>query len=118
MKKINKKQYITTLVVCFFAIAILSFCTIQAFYKKAVDDTLSVGESALKQQKEQMDAYLSRGMDAVELTAITVEYMLRENYSGDDILDFLTQESKYYKRDVDKSLREFMDFSMENILTE
>lgn len=43
-----------------------------------------------------MDAYLSRGMDAVELTAITVEYMLRENYSGDDILDFLTQESKYY----------------------
>ena len=50
-----------------------------------------------------MDAYLSRGMDAVELTAITVEYMLRENYSGDDILDFLTQESKYYKRDVDKS---------------
>lgn len=103
MKKINKKQYITTLVVCFFAIAILSFCTIQAFYKKAVDDTLSVGESALKQQKEQMDAYLSRGMDAVELTAITVEYMLRENYSGDDILDFLTQESKYYKRDVDKS---------------
>lgn len=50
-----------------------------------MDDTLSVGESALKQQKEQMDAYLSRGMDAVELTAITVEYMLRENYSGDDI---------------------------------
>ena len=103
MKKINKRQYIATLIVCFCAIAILSFCTIQAFYKKAVDDTLSVGESALKQQKEQMDAYLSRGMDAVELTAITVEYMLRENYSGDDILDFLTQESKYYKRDVDKS---------------
>ena len=44
-----------------------------------------------------------RGMDAVELTAITVEYMLRENYSGDDILNFLTQESKYYKRDVDKN---------------
>ena len=48
MKKINKRQYISTLIVCFVAIAILSFCTIQAFYKKAVDDTLSVGESALK----------------------------------------------------------------------
>ena len=103
MKKLSKRQYITTLIVCFLAIAILSFCTIQAFYKKAVNDTLSMGESALKQQKEQMDAYLSRGMDAVELTAITIEYMLRENYSGDDILNFLTQESKYYKKDVDKN---------------
>ena len=55
-------------------------------------------EKKQAEQKEQMDAYLSRGMDAVELTAITVEYMLRENYSGDDILNFLTQESKYYKR--------------------
>ncbi|MBU5478818.1 response regulator [Eubacterium sp. MSJ-13] len=103
MKNLSKKQYITTLIVCFLAITILSFCTIQAFYKKAVSDTLSVGESALKQQMEQMDSYLSRGMDAVELTAITVEYMLRENYSSDDILNFLTEESKYYKRDVDKS---------------
>ena len=76
MKKISIRQYIATLIVCFLAIAILSFCTIQAFYKKSVNDTLSLGESALKQQKEQMDAYLSRGMDAVEVTAINIEYML------------------------------------------
>lgn len=101
MKKISIRQYIATLIVCFLAIAILSFCTIQAFYKKSVNDTLSLGESALKQQKEQMDAYLSRGMDAVEVTAINIEYMLRENYSNDDILSYLKQESKYYKEDVD-----------------
>ena len=99
MKKISIRQYIATLIVCFLAIAILSFCTIQAFYKKSVNDTLSLGESALKQQKEQMDAYLSRGMDAVEVTAINIEYMLRENYSNDDILSYLKQESKYYKED-------------------
>ena len=37
------------MVVCFFAIAILSFCTIQAFYKKAVDD---INKSALADQSE------------------------------------------------------------------
>lgn len=103
MKKISKRQYIATLIVCFLAISILSFCTIQVFYKKSVNDTLSLGESVLKQQKEQMDSYLSRGMDAVELTAITVEYMLRENYSSEEILHYLTEESKYYKKEVDEN---------------
>lgn len=101
MKDISRRQYITTLLVSFAAIAVLSVCTISAFYKKAVKDTRALGVSALEQQKEQMDAYMSRAMDAVEVTAITVEYMMRQNRSGEEILDFLTDESKYYREDVD-----------------
>ena len=100
MKKISIRQYIATLIVCFLAIAILSFCTIQAFYKKSVNDTLSLGESALKQQKEQMDAYLSRGMDAVEVTAINIEYMLRENYSNEIFM--VVSDGKIVTKDLPK----------------
>lgn len=103
MKGLNRKQYIMSLIVCFIAIATLSFCTISSFYKKAVKDTLALGDSALNQQKEQMDAYLSRAMDAVEVTAIMVESMMKRDCTSEEILTFLTQESEYYMEDVDES---------------
>lgn len=103
MKKVSRKQYVLTLIVCFAAITVLSVCTITAFYRKAKKDALSLGESAVQLQTEQIDSYLSRAMDAVEVTAITVEYMMRENASSEEILHFLTEESKYYREDIDEN---------------
>lgn len=103
MKKVSRKQYVLTLIVCFAAIMVLSICTITAFYRNAAKDAMALGESAVKLQTEQIDSYLSRAMDAVEVTAITVEYMMRENETPEEILHFLTEESKYYKEDVDEN---------------
>lgn len=103
MKKASVRQYVLTLIVCFAAIAVLSVCTITAFYKKAVNDALALGESALQQQQEQMIAYMARAVDAVDVTAITVEYMMKQERSSEEILAFLTDESVYYKEDVDEN---------------
>lgn len=101
MKNVSKKQYILTLVVSFAAIVVLSVCTIMTFYRKSVNDTLALGAETVEQEREHMDSYLSRAMDAVEVTKITVEHMMRDGRSSQDILDFLTSESDYYLEDID-----------------
>ncbi len=103
MKNVSRRQYVVTLVVSFIAIAVLSLCTIMTFYRKSVNDTLELGAQTLEQEREHMDSYLVRAMDAVEVTKISVEHMMRENRSSQDILDFLTSESDYYMQDIDEN---------------
>ena len=101
MKNASKRQYILTLIVSFAAIVVLSLCTIMTFYRKSVNDTLTLAAETVKQEQEYMNSYLNRAMDAVEVTKITVEHMMREGRSGQDILNFLTNESDYYLQDID-----------------
>lgn len=101
MKNVSRRQYILTLIVSLAAIVVLSVCTIMTFYRKSVNDTLALGAETVEQEREHMDSYLNRAMDAVEVTKITVEHMMRENRSSQDILNFLTSESDYYLQDID-----------------
>ena len=101
MKNASKRQYILTLIVSFVAIVVLSLCTIMTFYKKSVNDTLALAAETVKQEQEYMNSYLNRAVDAVEVTKITVEHMMREGRPEQDILNFLTNESDYYLQDID-----------------
>lgn len=103
MKNVSRRQYIVTLVVSFLAIAVLSVCTIMTFYRKSVNDTLALAGETVEQEKEHMESYLNRAMDAVEVTKISVEHMMKDNRSSQDILDFLTSESDYYMQDIDQN---------------
>lgn len=103
MKNVSRKQYILTLVVSFAAVVVLSVSTIMTFYRKSVNDTLALGAETLEQEREHMDSYLSRAMDAVELTRFTVEHMMRDGRSSRDIQDFFTSESDYYHKDIDET---------------
>lgn len=88
MKNVSKRQYILTLIVSFVAIVVLSLCTIMTFYRKSVNDTLALAAETVKQEQEYMNSYLNRAVDAVEVTKITVEHMMREGQSGQDIQTF------------------------------
>ena len=103
MKNVSRKQYILTLVVSFMAIVVLSVCTIMTFYRKSVNDTLALAGETVAQEREHMDSYLNRAMDAVEVTKITVEHMMQDGSSNQDILHFLTNESDYYMKDIDET---------------
>lgn len=102
MKNAGKRQYILTLIVSFVAIVVLSLCTIMTFYRKSVNDTLALAAETVKQEQEYMNSYLNRAVDAVEVTKITVEHMMREGRPEQDILNFLTNESDYYLQDIDR----------------
>lgn len=98
-----KKLYFFTVILTLAAMLILAFYSFRSFYANAVDEALALGESTLKQEVEQLNAYLDKGIDVVQVTAINIESMMRREQSNDEILNTLTNESQYYMENIDEN---------------
>lgn len=101
MKRREKRQYIMTLLFTLLALIFMVAFNFITFYSNAVSNMIEMGESALSEETEQLGAYLAKGMDVVQVTAITVEYMMQQGASAEDIEMFLLEQSERYKEDID-----------------
>ncbi len=97
------KMYVFTILFTLVAMLTMAIYSFWSFYSNAREDTLKLGEAALAQEREQLTAYLSKGMDVVQVTAINVESMMQDNASSEVLLDALTYESQYYKEKIDEN---------------
>lgn len=103
MKKKERKLYILTIICTLIALLVMVVYNSGSFYKNAATDMDTIGESALAQGKEQLESYLTKGMDVLQVTAITAEYMLEKEYSSEEIKSFLVRESEQYKKEIDEN---------------
>lgn len=101
MKLQEKQQYILTIVVTLVALVGMVLYNLFTFYSNSVSNMVSIGESSLSQETEMLSSYLTKGMDVLQVTAITVEYMMQQGVSKEDIEAFLLEESERYKKDID-----------------
>lgn len=101
MKKQEKIQYIFTVLFTLIAMAVMVTYNFISFYSNAVSNMLAVGKSSLAQETEQLAGYLSKGMDVLQVTAITVEYMMQHEATAEEIEDFLVRESERYMEEID-----------------
>ena len=63
----------------------------------------SMGQGNLALVTEELEGYLSRGINAVQTTAVTLEYMMEKNTSKEDIEEFLLYESEKYSKEIDEN---------------
>lgn len=96
-----QRLYFVTVIVTLIAVSMLAIYSFSAFYADAVDSAMALGESTLARETEQLNAYLAKGIDVLQVTAITVEAEMRSGASSEKILNILTDESTYYKEEVD-----------------
>ncbi len=101
MKTREMKEYVSTIVFTLIALAVIVTFTFASFYSNAVSSTETIGQSSLALETERLNSYLSKWMDALQLTAITTEYMMQENVSSEQLKSFLTTESTRYKEEID-----------------
>ena len=101
MKRQEKLQYIITLFFTLLALVFMASYNFVTFYSNAVSNMLAVGKSSLEEETEQLNSYLMKGMDVLQVTAITVEYMMQKGVSPEEIEAFLLEESERYKEDID-----------------
>ncbi len=101
MKHQEKLQYIFTVFFTLVALVALVAYTFVSFYSNAVSNLIAMGKSSLTQETEQLDGYITKGMDVLQVTAITVEYMMQQNAPADAIESFLLEESERYKEEID-----------------
>lgn len=101
MKKINRKWY-TILILCtILALFVMVGYNYMVFKSTLEKDVEHLGTSSLAQSKEQLDGYLIRRIEVLRTTASTVEYMMDNNSSLEDIETFLTYESDKYVKEID-----------------
>lgn len=63
----------------------------------------NMGIGKLTQVTGQLEGYLSKGVNAVETTAVTLEYMLENSATKEELEKFLLYESDKYTKEIDEN---------------
>lgn len=101
MRKKEHISYIVTLLFTFISLIIMVVYNFSSFYANAVSNMDEMGASNLAKEKEYLEAYLTKGLDVLQVTAITIEYMMQNGASSRDLEAFLREESERYLEDID-----------------
>lgn len=86
-----KKLLISALVIVFFVGIVLAYYNM--LYNQTRDSIIKNGQSAAIQSKNYLSDYLSTSMDAIKLTAYTIDGMLKNKKTNKEILDYLVGQS-------------------------
>ncbi len=103
MKEVRKKWYAITLIGIIIALAVMVGYNYVIFNANATKNIEGIGVSNLAQVTKSLEAYLESGMNAVQTTAISLEYIMEQDASAKDVEAFLVHESKCYAKDVDEN---------------
>lgn len=94
-------QYIMTLAATLLALGIIVYYTFSSFYSVAMEDAIVIGKNSVSQEAEELNNFLMRGLDVMQVTGLVVDSMMREGATSEEIERFLLQESEDYTREID-----------------
>ena len=86
-----KKFLIYSVVIAFFVGVVLSYYNM--LYKQTRESIIQNGQSAALQSKNYLSSYLATSIDAIKLTAYTIDGMIQNNKTNAEILDYLVGQS-------------------------
>ncbi|MBO4336971.1 MAG: hypothetical protein J5842_02755 [Lachnospiraceae bacterium] len=91
-KRFSKRYVMLTLmIIAFFVTIIMVYYNL--LYNEKRTNIIKSGEMAANNSADQLDKYLSTNIDSLKLTAYTLDGMLDENKSDEEIQDFLVGQS-------------------------
>lgn len=103
LKKWNEKMYVFTIIGTLVALVIMILFNHFTFYANVAAKMENMGSGNLARVTEELEGYLSRGINAVQTTAVTLEYMMDKNTSKEEIEEFLLYESEKYTKEIDEN---------------
>lgn len=98
--KSGNRFFLFTIIVTIAALVASVYFTFVSFYGIAKSDAISIGEKAIYESTEKLNNFLLNGLDILTVTSETVEYMLKNGSSVQEIEDYLTYESYSYKNSI------------------
>ena len=93
----QKRQYIMTLIITLLALVIIVGYTFGSFYHITKQDAITLGENAVTREAAQMNNFLLKGTDVMQVTEMTVSSMMTNGATSAEIEKFLRQQSKDYE---------------------
>ena len=90
-KSIIGRMMIYLLIIAFFACVLFIYYT--KFFSETRENIINNGRINAIESTDRIDKSLAASMDIINLSAYTIDNMLRENRSSEDILDYLENET-------------------------
>jgi putative nucleotidyltransferase with HDIG domain len=103
MKNNDRKGFLFTIITIFVMLVLMLTYTFYSFYQNSVDRINEIGEANLQNESTQIESYLNKGMDVMWVTADTVECMIKNGASNEEILDYLTTEAADEQEEIDEN---------------
>lgn len=110
MKKVHmlkeeriEKLHVVTVIGTLLALIFMVVYNYFTFNSNATQNMEDIGASNLGQATEKLEGYLAKGLNVVQSTAVTLEYMMKNKASAQEIEEFLVYESEKYKTEIDEN---------------
>lgn len=103
MKNTVTKRFLATIAIIFFLLFFMVVYIFSSFYKSSVKDIEELGVSNMKSEAAMIENYLNKSMDVLWVTADTVNFMMENGASSEEILNYLTTEAEHETKEVDEN---------------
>ena len=103
MKSTIVKQFLTTIIMVFFLLVFMVIYIFSSFYHSSAANINELGASNMKSEAAMIENYLNKSMDVLWVTADTVNYMMEQGASSDEILQYLTAEAEHEAEQIDEN---------------
>ena len=103
MKNTITKQFLIPIIVIFCLLFFMVTYIFSSFYYSSVRDIEELGISNMKSEAAMIENYLNKSMDVLWVTADTVNYMMENGASSDEILQYLTTEAEHEAQQIDEN---------------
>lgn len=103
MKTKEKNIFIVTIVFMLVVLALMVTYNFLSFYKNAVSNMESIGNSSLATEISEINSYLSQSTNMLKATADNVEFMIKQDASANEIEKYLKYENKKFRNEIDEN---------------
>lgn len=99
----DKLYYLLTLFLTLAALIAIVCYSFGSFYGIAREDAVTIGERVVSEESEKLNNFLLRGLDVLQVTGLTIDYMLKEGLGPEEIEEYLLCESEAYAAHIDEN---------------
>lgn len=103
MKKNITKQFLVTIIIVFCLLFFMITYIFAFFYQSSVENIEEIGVSSMKSEAAMIENYLNKSMDVLWVTADSVNYMMENGATSEEILQYLTTEAEHETQQIDEN---------------
>lgn len=103
MKNKISKQFLITIIAIFCLLVFMTTYIFSSFYYSSAKRIEELGVSNMKSESAMIENYLNKSMDVLWVTADTVNYMMGNGASSEEILQYLTAEAEHETQQIDEN---------------
>lgn len=101
----SNKRYVLTIIGTVLCLSVMMLLNHTSYYTAVMTKMQNAGMGTLNETKGKIENYLLKDVEVVQTTAFSLEYMIENDVSTEELEKFLQYESKRYNEEIDSNFK-------------